>query len=189
MQVKGLSSELVELRSVEDVELATIHKHHKREFRLELSEFLNLDLLWAPLGQAQIKAKIDEKQKEERSTLFSIWSKNNEFVGLGYFTAGWDPWCPFIDVIVWPEFRRKGYGTETVRLLLEAAFENSIAHVIECSAPDWNPAGLAFAEHLGFKRAGSSRRSGIIDGKFFDRLFFDMLRDEYLAGRAKKAGE
>jgi RimJ/RimL family protein N-acetyltransferase len=189
MQVKGLSSELIELRSIEDVQLAEIHKHHNRELRLELSDFMNLEFPWVPLNQTQIKAKLEEMQKEERTALFGIWSRNNEFMGLGCFAANWDPWCPFINIIIWPQCRRKGYGTEAARLLLEAAFNNSIAHVIGCSAPEWNPVGIDFAESLGFKRAGASRRSGFIDGKFFDRFYFDMLRDEYMAHHAKKAGD
>jgi len=189
MQVKGLSSELIELRSVEDAQLAEIHKHHSRELRLELSDFMNLDFPWVPLNQSRIKAKLDEMQKEERTAVFGIWSRNNEFVGLGFFGADWDPWCPYFNIIIWPQYRRKGYGAEAARLLLEAAFNNSIAHVIGCSTPEWNPVGIAFAESLGFKRAGASRRSGFIDGKFFDRFYFDMLRDEYMAHHAKKGGD
>ncbi len=189
MNVKGRTSELVELISIEEEQLEEIHRLQNGELALELSEFMNLPISWVPLSLSEIRAKIEEMRKEERTSIFSIWSKNNEFVGLGYFSANWDPWCPYMNVIIWPQFRRRGYGRETAMLLLDAAFNNSIAHVVGCSAPDWNSDGIAFATSLGFKKAGAGRRFGIIEGKFFDQLYFDMLRDEYMAGHARQAGD
>ena len=133
----------------------------------------------------QIKAKIDEFLKEERNLLFGIWSKENEFIGLAYYIASWDTWSPFFSVIIWPEYRRKGYGSEATRLILEAAFNQSIGHAVSVLVPEWNLAGIAFLESQDFKRAGTQRRTGIIDGKFYDGFFFDILRDEYLSRHSR----
>ena len=182
MQLHNLHSELVEFHALDDAQLAEIQKHQNQDtntdLSLEMSELLESELPWVPLSLGQVKAKFEEVQKESRRAVFGVWAKNR-FVGLGYFAADWDPWSPFIAVLIWPAHRRNGFGKETAKLLLRAAFEHSIAHVVECTVPEWNPAGIAFVESLGFKRAGAARRSGVIDGKFYDRLFFDMLRSEF----------
>jgi RimJ/RimL family protein N-acetyltransferase len=96
------------------------------------------------------------------------------------FSSRWDTWNPHLGVIIWPEHRRKGFGTEAVKLLLRAAFDNSVAHVVATGVPDFNKEGLAFAESLGFKNQGAYRRAGVVNGEFFNYVLLDMLRDEYL---------
>ncbi len=185
MQAKGLSSEVVEFRSIEEPQLAVIHGYQNGEIRQELSSFLDLEMPWAPSSLSQIRAKIEEIQKEDRTVLFCIWSKANRFIGLGRFSAEWDTWCPHFGIIIWPEYRRKGYGAETAKLILDAAFNQGMAHVIGGGAPEWATDGIAFAEFLGFKRSGAIRRAGVIGGKFYDLAFFDMLRSEYLERHSK----
>ncbi|MFQ5910846.1 MAG: GNAT family N-acetyltransferase, partial [Thermoplasmata archaeon] len=80
---------------------------------------------------------------------------------------------------------RKGYGTEAATLLLDSCFSHYWAHVVGCSVPDFDEGGLAFAEKLGFKRQGVQRRAGFVDGKFFDSVFLDILRNEFLTARSQ----
>lgn len=168
---------------MDDAQLVEIQRLQNQETKaglpFEISEFIEAQLPWAPLSFAQLKAKVEELQKEDRNAIFGIWSKKNKFVGIGYLSANWDPWDPFLSVLIWPDHRKSGFGSAAARLLLRATFEHSVAHTVECTVPDWNPGGIAFAESLGFKKAGAARRSGVIDGRFYDRLFFDMLRSEY----------
>ena len=176
----------VTFRSLESAQLEEIHRRQNGECREEVSDLLDFDPPWAPMSLDQVKAKIDEKRKEERTAMIAVWADSDGFVGMGYHTAAWDTWCPQSYVIIWPEHRRKGYGREAATLLLAACFEGSLARAVACTAPGWNPAGAAFAESLGFKKAGVQRRAGIRDGRFYDSLFFDILRDEYLALRPQR---
>lgn len=181
------SSERIELRSIEDEQVAVIRTYQNGECKEQISGMLDFDPLWAPMSDEQVKAKLDERRKEDRTALFGIWSED-EFLGLGHFSADWDTLCPNIHVLIWPEHRRKGYGTEAVTLLLDSCFNHYWAHVVGCGVPDFDEVGLAFAEKLGFKRQGVRRRSGVVDGRFFDSVFLDILRDEFLAMRSQGGG-
>jgi RimJ/RimL family protein N-acetyltransferase len=182
----ALSSERLFLRSVEEAEIAEIRALQNGECRYEISGMLDFDPAWAPMSTDQVKSKLEEVRKEERTAVFAIWSTGEELIGMGRFSAEWDPQCPFLQVVVWPEHRRKGFGSEAAALLLELCFGQSVARVVSCWVPEWNRDGLAFAESLGFRRCGIERRAGIRDGRFFDGVFLDMLRGEYFDRRAHK---
>ena len=177
---RDLSSDRIQFRSIEEDEIKAIHKHQNTDCTYDLVGDLELDLPWAPATLDQIKAKLAEYQKKEHTAIFAIYSKDDEFVGIADFSSRWDAWNPHMGVTIWPEHRRKGFGTEATKLLLKAAFDDSVAHVVNCGVPDHNKEGLAFAESLGFKNQGAERRAGVIDGEFFDYVLLDMLRDEYL---------
>ena len=171
----------IQLRSIEEPDIDIIHVHQNTDCIFDLSGLLGNDLPWAPLSKAQIRKKIETKLERERTSLFGILVEDTGLVGLGYFSAGWDPWSPSVGLIIWPEYRRQGYGTEAALLLLKHGFEESLAHVINAENVDWNPEGIKFILNLGFKESGLARRDGLRHGQFFDTLYFDMLRKEYNA--------
>ena len=101
-----------------------------------------------------------------------------EGVPAGHVRCGWwwDAFTPWIEVVVRPERRTLGHGTAACQWALRYLFENTPAHVVHASTPDWNHDGVRFAERLGFERAGGLRRVGIRDGRFFDSIEFELLR-------------
>jgi len=66
--------------------------------------------------------------------------------------------------------------------------DEPLAHVVGAYVPDFSREGLAFAESLGFQRAGVERRAGMKDGRFFDGVFLDLLRREYEGHRESRKG-
>jgi RimJ/RimL family protein N-acetyltransferase len=170
----------VTLRSLEERELATVHRQQNGGCRYEISELLDHDTPWAPMSLDQVREKVANVRGKDRTALVALWAESDECIGLGWSSAEWDPWAPGIHVVIWPEYRRKGYGTEAARLLLDLGFAESPAHSMTAYVPDWCAEGLAFAESLGFRRSGAMRRVGRREGRFFDGEFFDLLRDEYL---------
>jgi RimJ/RimL family protein N-acetyltransferase len=177
---RDLSSDRIQFRSIEEEHIKTIHEHQNTDCTYDISSELDFDPPWAPMTLDQIKTKLEDLQKKDRTAIFAIFSNDNEFIGIAASSARWDTWNPHMGVLIWPEHRRKGFGTEAAKLLLQAAFDNSVAHVVNCGLPDCNKEGLAFAESVGFKNQGAERRAGIIDGEFYDYVLLDMLRDEYL---------
>jgi RimJ/RimL family protein N-acetyltransferase len=182
MALGDISSDLIEFRSIEDSDIDLIHQHQNGGCREEISQMLDFDDIWAPMTKAQIKEKLEEMRKEERTLIFTIWTrKEGQCVGMADYTASWDPWCPHFGVLIWPEFRRKGYGREAAELLLRACYERSPAHNVSGWCAEWNDAGIAFAESMGFTKCGVMRRCAFRNGEFADAIMFDMLRPEYLA--------
>ncbi len=176
---RDLSSDRILFRSIEQEQLEEIHRRQNTDSTYDISMELDLDLPWVPATLDQIKTKIEEVQKKDRTSIFAVYSKDDEFIGTAAYGASWDPRNPHIGVIIWPEHRRKGYGTEAAKLLLKATFDDSVAHVVSTGLSEFSDDGIAFAESLGFKNQGAMRRAAVFNGKFIDHIFFDMLREEY----------
>lgn len=176
---RDLSSDRIHFCSIEQEQLEEIHKRQNTDCTYDLSMDLDLDPSWAPATLDQTKAKLEEFQKKDRTSIFAILSKDDEFIGIAAYSARWDTWNPHIGVTIWPEHRRRGFGTEAAKLLLYAAFDDSIAHVVSTGVAGYSKEGIAFAESLGFKKQGAMRRAGMIGGEFIDHMFFDILREEY----------
>ena len=179
-------SKSLSFRSLEDKELEELHKRQNEDCTYEVASLFDFTPSWAPLTLEQMKEKLAEQRKRPRTAFFSLWSNNNEFVGIAAWYANWDTWCPHLDVFIFPEHRRNHYGTEAARLLMDMSFYQNPGHTITTGAPEWNTASIEFIKSLGFKDAGRIRRSDIRDGEYFDYLCFDILKTEYEAKRGER---
>ena len=188
MTGKSAARPEIEFRSLGEQEIQLVHRYQNLSCTMELSDMLDFEPPYLPLPIEKVKAKLEEMSKKDRTYLFGVWSKDNQFVGLGLFSAEFDPWSPWMGVFMWPEHRRKGYGSAAAAKLLERAFGDTVAHVVSSYAPGWNESAQRFAESVGFKRAGGRRRSYFIDGKYYDGVFYDVLRKEH-DKLARKGGE
>ena len=173
--------EQIVFRSVEDADIAEIHRRQNGDSCAELYEILDNKPCWSPLALAQIKEKISEKLKKPHTAVFSLYC-GDEFIGLGEWSASWDTWSPHSWFMIWPEFRRMGYGTEVARRLLDKTFLENPGHEATAGIPDWNHAATSFLQSLGFEPIGKMRRIDMIEGQYHDLLFFDLLKSEYLQG-------
>jgi len=169
---------MIEFKSIEEPELIEIHKRQNGNCNYDLSDLFDNEPAWAPMTLEKVKEKIVENQKKPRTSMFSIWADKN-FIGIGAWSSNWDTYGPWNYVLIWPEHRRKGYGTEAAKILLDKSFSENPAHALDAGSSDWNEARISFIKSLGFKEAGRMRMSGIKDGKYYDDLIFDLLKSEY----------
>jgi len=178
IMVKKTSSKL-SFRSLEEQDIIEIHKRQNNECTRELAEVFDNRPRWSLLSLAQIKESLAEEQKKQHTTLFSIYA-GEEFVGVGEWSGRWDTWAPYSWFIIWPEHRQRGHGTEVARTLLDRCFLENPGHVVTSAANEWNKAATSFLRSFGFKEIGKMRQVGMEKGKYFDLLFFDLLKSEYL---------
>ncbi len=75
-------------------------------------------------------------------------------------------------------FRTRGYGTIAASKYLSLAFKELGLHVINTWAVENNPS-LRGLGRLGFRFVGRQRQCHYIDGRPYDRLFFDLLASEH----------
>jgi len=73
----------------------------------------------------------------------------------------------------------KGYGTETILLLLDHAFRHLDFHRVSIGVVGFNERALHFWEKTGFKREGIERDGYYYDGKYYDFVMMSMLEDEF----------
>lgn len=77
------------------------------------------------------------------------------------------------------EEREKGYGTEAINLILDYGFNYLNLNNIKLDVVEFNERAIACYKKCGFKECGRRRKCEFIDGKYYDRISMDMLRDEF----------
>ncbi|MCL2003771.1 MAG: GNAT family N-acetyltransferase [Oscillospiraceae bacterium] len=75
--------------------------------------------------------------------------------------------------------RGKGYGTEAIRLVLGYGFKTLNLNNIMLSVHADNNAAIACYKKAGFREAGRRREWVFKDGKYFDKIYMDILAREF----------
>ena len=77
------------------------------------------------------------------------------------------------------EHRSVGYGSEAVRLMLAHGFNNLGLNRIWANTLESNVGAQKSLEKVGFVLEGRSRKVEYFAGRYFDKLHYGLLRDEY----------
>ena len=75
--------------------------------------------------------------------------------------------------------RSKGYGKEILKLLLDYGFNYLNLHSINLNVMDFNPRAIRCYEKCGFKEYGRRRKCKFINGKYYDSVCMDILKEEF----------
>ncbi|WP_431913692.1 GNAT family N-acetyltransferase [Nonomuraea jabiensis] len=105
---------------------------------------------------------------------FLSWSKQVANRASYYWEMG---------LIVAPEHRGQGHGTEAQRLLARYLFDHSTANRIEASTEVTNVAEQRALEKAGFTLEGVIRGAGFRAGQWHDGVRYSMIRSD-LGGRS-----
>lgn len=92
------------------------------------------------------------------------WSNQNAFLAIG---------------IGDPAYWGRGYGADTMRLIMNYAFNELGLHRIGLNVISTNTRAIALYEKMGFKHEGAQREWGQRDGQWFDLVYYGVLRDEW----------
>lgn len=76
------------------------------------------------------------------------------------------------------ENRNKGFGSETLNLLLDYGFDYLNLNNIMLRAFSFNERAIACYKKVGFKEIGRRRKSYYRKGQFYDEVYMDILREE-----------
>ena len=98
--------------------------------------------------------------------LFNINNFKSRYAGIGY---------GFI-----PTYRKKGYATEAVRLILEFAFKELNMETVYAGADHNNIASQKTLLKAGFKKEGKIHRKGYLYGQYIDAIYFYMTKRMWL---------
>jgi len=77
------------------------------------------------------------------------------------------------------EERNKGYGTETIKLLLDYGFNYLNLHSIKLDLMEFNERALACYKKCGFKEYGRRRKCNFVNGEYYDTISMDILAEEF----------
>jgi diamine N-acetyltransferase len=72
-----------------------------------------------------------------------------------------------------------GLGTDTVRLILQYAFEELELNRVELTTDEENARAIRCYEKVGFVREGLKRQDRVVDGRFGNTVLMAVLREEW----------
>lgn len=75
--------------------------------------------------------------------------------------------------------RNQGYGTEAIHLILEYGFNYLNLKNIELHVMEFNKRAYGCYEKCGFKETGRRRKCKYINGKHYDLIYMDILKEEF----------
>jgi [ribosomal protein S5]-alanine N-acetyltransferase len=78
----------------------------------------------------------------------------------------------------------RGYGTESIAVLLRHLFEDMRLHKVAITVSDFNARAIRAYEKCGFRRDGTLRHNAVIGGKYVDHYVMSILDSEYFQARA-----
>jgi RimJ/RimL family protein N-acetyltransferase len=139
-----------------------------------------------PMSAAMVKKQYEklEKEAEEKKNLypFMIRARADDRL-VGKAAIQWIEWTngvARVDIgIGSADDRRKGYGTQAMRMLLRFAFGELNLYRVSARIPEYNTAALAFFKKFGFVEEIRRRKAVQRDSQRWDLIIVGLLKDEW----------
>ena len=129
------------------------------------------------------KEYLENSARESKNRNFNIIELNeNKLIGtLGLEHINWIERSAVLGIFIGDkDFRSNGYGTEAINLLLEYGFKYLNLHSIRLSLLSINERAHKCYLKCGFKDTGYSREEIFLNGKYYDKLYMDILENEFV---------
>lgn len=184
---KGLwQGEKVRLRAIEPSDWETY-------FAWDQDDEQSRALYFVPFPQSQASVKqFAEKaaMRKPESDNFRFVIENSEHKVVGDITThncdqrnGNFSW----GVNIKQEYRRKGYASEAIRLVMRYYFQELRYQKVTISIYSFNKASIKLHERLGFQQEGRIRRTVFTGGQYFDELIYGLTKEEFVAKHVSNA--
>jgi RimJ/RimL family protein N-acetyltransferase len=156
----------------------------------EYMRLLNLEPA-LPQSAAKLKKRYEkiEKEQDEKKNLFyfTVRMRADDRL-IGFARLYWIEWSNAGGLVQLgigdPNDRRKGFGTQTLSLLLRYAFDELNLYRLTAVIPEYNPAALQLFSKAGFVEEVRRRKALNRDGKRWDLLNLGLLHEEWSARQA-----
>lgn len=177
------NGKLVRLAAWSKTEIAEAHSRWTHDAEFMRFQEVNPAI---PRSAAYFERKKDKD--DPNSFWFAIRTLEDDKL-IGYCLL----WMKWADQVAWlgigigePEYRSKGYGTETVRLLLNYAFNELGVWKVQLAAVGDNARAIRAYEKAGFKLEVRQRAMTYRDGQRIDDVIMGVLRREWEAEQKDK---
>jgi RimJ/RimL family protein N-acetyltransferase len=147
---------LVEVNPARPMSAAMIKKQYEK-LEKQIEEEKNL-------YHFMIRVRADDRLIGKASIQWIEWTNGNGFLRLGIGAA---------------EDRRKGYGSQALRMLLRFAFAELNLFRVSAIVPEYNEGAVRLLKKYGFVQEVCRRRSLERDGRHWDLFVFGLLNDEW----------
>jgi len=148
------------------------------------SEFLKYYDYLPPVPQSEdeVNKTFSDYENKEECKVFAIKLKNdNKIIGI----AGFDDIIKENKVATLfigignKELRGRGFGKETLNLLLNYGFNDMNFHRIQLNVLEFNISAIKLYESAGFKKEGTYREFVLRDNVRYDLFLYGLLKNEW----------
>ena len=148
------------------------------------SEFLKYYDYYPPISQTEEEVDKVFKDYEDRkeAKVFAIKRfEDNDIIGIaGFDDIVYENKVATLFIGIGnSSLRGKGYGKETMKLLLDYGFNNMRLHRIQLNVLEFNTSAINLYEKSGFKKEGVFREFVLRDNKRYDLLLYGLLKNEW----------
>lgn len=125
---------------------------------------------------------ITSYEKDDYYRWAIILKETNECIGqLAYFLVDNKNHFAEIEYCIGSNFQRKGYVTEATKSVIEYGFNSINLHKIQISHKSINTPSKKVIEKCGFIYEGTLRHYFYEDGQYVDRLYYSILRTDFMS--------
>jgi len=139
-----------------------------------------------PLSPTMVKKKYEavEKDMDEQKNLFYFTIRTREddrFIGKALIEmVDWSNGNGYLQIgIGEAEFRRMGYGSQALNMLLRYAFGELNLYRVTAVVPAYNQGAIRLFQKFGFVEEVRRRKALHRDGEFWDIIGFGLLNAEW----------
>ena len=111
-----------------------------------------------------VRAQADDRLIGKAVIQWIEWTNGNAWIQLGLGSAA---------------DRRKGYGSQSLRMLIRFAFAELNLFRVSARVPEYNEAAIALLKKAGFTEEVCRRQAIERDGRRWDLIVFGLLKDEW----------
>ncbi|WP_080873719.1 GNAT family N-acetyltransferase [Oceanobacillus timonensis] len=83
-------------------------------------------------------------------------------------------------ILIGPEGRNRGLGTEATQLIIDYVFQNTTLHQLTLDVLDFNPRARHVYEKIGFVKSGIHENELQFDGEWIDAIQMRLTREDWL---------
>lgn len=119
---------------------------------------------------------------------WAVTPKNSdECIGqIAYFLVDSKNHFAEIEYCIGKEFQCKGYATEATKAVIAYGFDEINLHKVQICTKTINKPSKRVIEKCGFTYEGTLRDYFYMNGEYVGRLYFSILRDEFIAQKQDK---
>lgn len=124
---------------------------------------------------------IGSYEKEDAYRWAIIEKESGECIGqIAYFLVDSKNHFAEIEYCIGVDFQRKGYATEATQAIIGYGFEQINLHKVQICVRPSNTPSKQVIEKCGFTYEGTLRDYFFMNGSYEGRMYYSILRDEYL---------
>jgi ribosomal-protein-alanine N-acetyltransferase len=125
---------------------------------------------------------IDAYKKDDYYRWAIIFRDTNECIGqIAYFLVDSKNHFAEIEYCIGSNFQQKGIATEATKAIIKYGFEKINLHKVQVCHKSINIPSKKVIEKCGFVYEGTLRDFFYMDDRYVDRLYYSILRDEFIA--------